>query len=385
MYQNPDRPQRDLSYKPVGTTPPIFVPRSGDAPAVVEPGANYFYVKIAAAQAAFTGPVWEDVQRLIVTSKVALNHKQLDEEARAIQRSREVKRHRAEHLGLSPNLVNVVPATMTHVSLAVAFILDKKNRLVDLGGLINSDAFVAAVSLAPGAAMVAKTIGGLSDKLIQTFLSPTEREAILDFAGAFNIPGAELQDGYYAILGTRDPDNPLPTGTPQLSVGNNELLLDGQPITQLSYVVLEVRVIPARTRSLNDGAVWNEKLHAAELEAQQIASDYKPSMTTRKQAWNKCRELVYEAQLLMFADPNYLRAEADAIALGVLEQCRRDIFGAETGHRLSGGSDAVEKALEPAELSLLGMDPDTNVPETLGRYAEQVMAARAILAADGLS
>jgi hypothetical protein len=121
-----------------GTTAPIFIPH-GPEPKTIRPGEDYFLVQIHSAQAAFTGPIWERIRQLIITSQVSLNHPNLgNEPLRAIQRSREVNRNRAEQLGLSPNLIKLVPASMTHVSISIEFILDKENRLHALGGLINA-------------------------------------------------------------------------------------------------------------------------------------------------------------------------------------------------------------------------------------------------------
>src|SRR6266700_5167388 len=64
------------------------------------------------------------------------------ESLRAIQRSREVQRGRAEQLGLTSNLIGLVPAVMSRISISIEFILDKENRLAVLGGLINDDSFL---------------------------------------------------------------------------------------------------------------------------------------------------------------------------------------------------------------------------------------------------
>jgi hypothetical protein len=90
---------------------------------------------------------------------------------------------------------------MPNVTLSIAVLLVKKNRLALLGGLINSDSFFSALSLAPGASAVAKSVAGLADKVLQTFLPAEESKPILEFSGDFNIATATLQDCYYAILG----------------------------------------------------------------------------------------------------------------------------------------------------------------------------------------
>ena len=73
--------------------------------------------------------------------------------------------------------------------------------------------FMTAISLAPGAAIAARTIGAVSQKLLQTFMKAGRTVAILQFSGDFNIANG-LPEGYYIILGTRDPNNPSPTRCP---------------------------------------------------------------------------------------------------------------------------------------------------------------------------
>ncbi len=373
MFNPPAKP-----YAPTGTTIPIYLPRDGDAPPV-QPGENYFFIKVHSAQAAFNGPIWEKVNQLLVTSQVSLNHRLLGADPlKALQRSRAVKRQQAEQLGLSPNLINLVPATMTHVSISIEFLLDKKNRLVDLAGLINSDAFLTAVSLAPGTALVAKTIGSLSQKLIQTFLEPAEQQPILQFNGDFNIPANDLRDGYYVILGTRDPANPLPSPMPTLSVAGGGLLADGKPISQLSYVILDVRVLPARKRDLNDGAVWADKLRQAEESAQRLAADPFARAEERTQLWDECKLLIKEAQLLLAADPNYLSQEAGNIIRDSFERCCKQIFESDSRSIVleAKGTSSLDLA---ADKRFLGIDSGEDLTASLRQYAQQVTTARQIL------
>ena len=214
--------EQEKSYSKTGTTAPIYIARDSDSQAI-RPG-EYFWIKIAHAQAAFYGSIFEQTRQLLVTSKVNLNHPILgDEEIFALQRSRAVRRQRAEQLGLSPNLVSLVPATMDHISVTIDYVLDVKNHLATIGGLINDDSFLAVLSLAPGAVAVAKTVSGLAQKLIQTFVPAEERRPILQFAGDFNIsPDADdLRDGYYIILGSRDKAFPLPVDPPKLEIVDN--------------------------------------------------------------------------------------------------------------------------------------------------------------------
>lgn len=371
--------QSDQPYSTTGTTGPIYIPRSS-APKAVRPGETYFVVKIHGAQAAFHGSIWERVRQLLVTSQVALNHPALGPEPlRAIQRSREVRRNRAEQLGLSLNLINLVPATMDHVSISLEFVLDKENRLAVLGSLINDDAFLSIVSLAPGAATVARTIGGLSQKILQAFLQSEERQPILQFGGDFNIATGEFKDGYYVILGTRDEHNPLPRPMSSLAVKDGELMADGKPVTQWSYVILDVRCTEARTRDLNEGAAWDAKLREAEAIAQEMASDPFADEKKRRQTWDKCTNLIREGQVFLRSDPNYLYREAQDIITVAYTQGRQRIFGEEASRTLQvfKSLSLVQSDLR-AERAFLDIPPDENLDMILDRYAEQVAQARRI-------
>jgi len=138
---------------------------------------------------------------------------------------------------------------------------------------------------------------------------------------------------------------------------------------------LDVRRTEARTRDLHDGAAWDTKLREAEDEAR-LPADSDSAVT-----WQKCRSLIREAQVLLRTDVNYLRSEADAIILGVLNQCQEAIGGT----KLRAGSLAEAEAASPLILSRgdldlmqLSVEPE-GVLDALDSYAERAMEARATL------
>lgn len=377
---------KNQPYAITGTTSPIYVPRGKESIAVC-PGQDYFFVQIHSAQAAFNGPIWERVKSLIVATKVHINHPLLGQDGmRAIQRTREVQRGRAEQLGLRPNLVGLVPAIMTDISLSIEFILDKENSLRALSGLINSDSFLATVSLAPGAAMVAKTIGGLAGKIIETFVPAQERQPILQFSGDFNLVDEGLKDGYYVILGTRDDNNPLPNPIPGLHVQDGQLLADDQVITQLSYVVLDVHRTPARTRALSENAPWEGKLRDAEDEARRFANDPLAGDEERKSAWEKCRNILKEAQALLRNDINFHRQEAENILKASFALCATELK-IRTDSRDGEIIKASRGGWQPdmtAERLFMDIAPGEDLGDTLGTYADQVAEAKQVLTGGGI-
>jgi hypothetical protein len=369
----------DRDPQPItGTTSPIFVPCAPN-PKAVRAGKDYFLVKFYSGQVAFHGPFWQKAKQLVISSQVNLNHPSLGSEGlRAIQRARAVSKDRAEQLGLSPNLIKLVPATMPQLSISIDFLLDTENRIGQLGGLINSDSFVAAISLAPGSALVAKTIAGLSSKILQTFFPAEQRQPILQFSGDFNIASGDLMDGYYVILGTRDENNPIPDPLPKLEIRDGGLLGDGVRITGLSYIVLQVRRTEARTRDLSEGAPWDAKLRDAEGKARMAAMD---GSTAEEQAavWQDCRKLLREAQVLLDADPNYLREEGENIFQSSLKYCSDQVGGRGVRSVESSGGKPQFRQQVFDDLHSLGIDPDEKWTAKLNQYAEQVADSRAIL------
>ena len=372
--------ERNVSANPItGTTTPIFVPRTA-TPKPIRVNQDYFLVQIHAAQVAFCGSVWEHVKQLIVASQVNLNVPGMGSQTlQALQRSRDVQRNRAEQLGLRPNLVDLVPAVMASVSISIDFILDKESRLAMLGGLINDDSLIAAVSLVPGTAEVARTVAKLADKIIHTFLPATERQPILQFSGDFDLAGSQLLEGYYVILGTRDPESPIPSPLPTITVERGMVMLDNLPVTNLSYVVLDIRQTPARTRALSEGAVWELKLREAEDEAKNVDVDFGMTDVERKATWDKVRALLKEAQTLLRADPSYLRSEAQMIIATAWDACQRSFSQPTSSRSIAASKDASKPKWIPAldeDASLLDLPPATEFGDRMDQYVDHVLATQ---------
>jgi hypothetical protein len=358
----------------IGTTSPIFVPRGPDS-LLVNPG-DYYWIKVHSAQAAYRGSIFDKPKGMVVTSKVNLNHALLgNEEVYAIQRTREVKKGSAEQLGLSSNLVSLVPATMPRVSVAIEFILDKESNLAKLGDVINGDGFLTVLSLAPGAAAVAKTVGGLAKDIIKTFVPAEERAPILQFAGDFNVgttdQGDALRDGYYVILGSCDDKNPLPASTATLGLGATALLVDGAEATQWSYVVLDVTRLPARTREMSAGALWDGKLATAESTLREAVEDPFAEPQAIQEAWGKCKALLQEARTLLLADPNYTTAEAEDICRAAYKSC---------ADMVRGGAKAGLEADTEADRAALSIPLDDAVlDKQVAAYDAEAEVAKRVL------
>jgi hypothetical protein len=381
-------------YPLIGTSTPYFVPR-GQNPTLVRAGKDYFIIQIHGAQVAFKGSIWQRVKNLVVTTQVNLDHPLLGEGSlKAIQHTRKVEPNHAEQLGLRSNLVKMVPAVMTRVNLSVEFILDKENTLRNLSDLINNGDFLATISLATGTAIVAKTVSSLAGKIIDAFIPKEERDPILNFAGDFNLATEEsiaegkdfLKDGYYVIFGTCDESNPLPKGRPKLEVKEGKVFLEGNQVTQLSYVIIGVYRSPVRTRDLNEGATWNIKLREAESEAELIGNDPLYNEVERKSAWERCRNLLKEAQILILNDPNYLRGEAENIFKASFSTCleKLNIQAQKSVSPIIRASRGHWQPDLPAEYSMFGIPTEENLNSTLDIYQKQVTEAQNMLRSIGM-
>ncbi|MFN8473122.1 MAG: hypothetical protein U0822_13115 [Anaerolineae bacterium] len=368
-------------YQRVGTMM-MYVPRDGSQP--VRPGQDYFLVQIKSAQAAFDGAIWDSVRNLVVTSSVNLNSAILgNQEMRALQRTLSVDKNQATQLGLSRDLIALVPATMPRTTASVDFVIDRENRLAGLGSIINSDSFLTVVSLAPGVAPVARILSKLSSDIIRAYIPAEEQSPILQFTADFNIDGTAngLQDGYYVILGTADADNPLPDTINSVEVLDTGLRIDGQPVTQLSYIILSVVRVPTRPASLSDGAPWAAKLREAEDTAQLTNLDPFADDAARKEAWDKCKKLIQEASVLVAADPNYLPQDGQTIWRASYQKCVDLLSAAPSGTR-----DLAPPTVDTAEdRRAMGIPVDADMRAVLAHHAEKVMAAERALEDAGLA
>lgn len=358
---------KNTPYPALGTTSPVFVSRDG-SPAPVRPGKDYFFVQVHSAQAAFRGSILTHAKSLIVASTVSVSRPEFVKDTlHSIHRSRAINPNTAESLSIRCNLIGLVPAVMSDFTISIDFLVDQQDRLAALSALINHDGFQSILSFAPGAGMVAKTVSSFASRMIETFIPINEQQPILEFTADFNLASEDVVDGYYVILGSQDAANPLPRPLPEVEVRDGEVLLDGQPVSQYSYVVIEVHRVAARTRDLNDGAPWDSKLREAEDEAQLPGGD-------EKATWEKCRGLIRDAQTLLRADPNYLRDEADAIILSALTTCKRRLHLEEQTRGKSTAPSA--RKVTAKDLTMVALPADLDVPAVLGAYAEDVMAAR---------
>jgi hypothetical protein len=367
-----------------GTAGPVHVPYpEGAEPAVARlgPDGGYFLLRIHSAQAAYTGTAWGNFWRpskqLLVTSRVQL-HPVVREALGGIQVARRLRGNQVLQLGLRPNLIDLVPTTVERVSVALEFLLDRKDRLKALAGAINTSNFLTTLSLSEPVLATAKAVGSVAGQVLDAFLDEADKQPILEFTGDLNVGAGDIPAGYHVLLASTKGGKPLPRPLPALAVQAHDLLAGGKPVTHWSYVVLEVRYTKVRGRDAT--APWDVLLREAEDKARQLAG---APAAQRKEAWAECQDLISRAQALLRVDPNYLPRERGDIIASVLRAGRTLLAGpAKAG---KGGTEAVvvsgAAAREVAEAGRrLGLPDDLDLDYAAARYDDQVRLARAVLA-----
>lgn len=372
-------------YPTIGTNPtPYYVP-SRETDEAVTTDQGYFYIQVYGAQAAFTGPWWIGAQSVLIMSQINLHlgdrHDLGDHDFRSILQYRALDKNTAVQLGFSPILVDFVPAKMKKISFSIDYLIDTRQYLRDLVGLITDKDLLSTISLAPGAAMAAKIIGGLAEKIVSTFVPQQERKPILQFSGDFDLADEGLKEGYHVILGSHTPENPLPTKAPTFEVvEGGGLLMNGRPVTQLSYVILKVGCTKSIRDRLTGDSPWRYKIQ----EARRLAADYAddpfadPDAMKKKEFWEKqCLPLLREVSALLKADPNFLDSEVELVYRSAYRECL-DLITAKAVTRKSDSGQPVP-AWKPdplADRRFLGIPENEDMDARLNQYAEQLFQAR---------
>jgi hypothetical protein len=354
----------ESSTSTLGTTPCIKIPKEGNGK--LDKADLYFQVKIHSAQAVYFPGFWESAKQLVVTSEVKMNCPPFGDDAlKSIHQIQPLKRESAQQLGLATTLIALTPATMDRVSIAIEYLLDQRNRLETMADLVNDDAFLSVISLAPGAAAVAKSIAVLSKKIINSFMDDADRRPILKFVGDLELRSGELSDAYYVILGSAYSDHPLPRPLPgpsQLSIDGHELLYNNQAVVDWSYVILDIDTVEYRTKSLGRGDAWHKKLDEAEMHATYIQNDPFAKDADRRQTWSKCQTLLKEADALLRIDPLYLPSEAESIIQEGYQKIRSKIFTKTAGLGAPPG-------LNPEDRSFLKVASDRDLVAKVAEYS----------------
>ena len=235
----------------------------------------------------------------------------------------------------------------------------------------------------PRFAAAAKTVGGVSEKLLQTLLPHNERQLALRFEEHFNIADG-VRSGYYVVFGSSDTSTPLPVA-PMCEVRDQMVFVDGEPARDLSWVLLELVGVPARTRIFSEGAVWEDKLRSAESRAVNISKDPLARKPDKNQAFGFCQTLIHEAQTLLLNDPNYLKSEADSIIDEVYDLCLIKVFQPAQTRSGSTSTDEGEVYALRSLRASFGLPVGEQVEQAKARYEVEVLQSLSLLRETGLN
>jgi hypothetical protein len=368
----------DLGERPrLGSVGPIFIAPS-KAPHVtrVTKNSGYFLMRIHSAQASYLGDFWDNLRnaanQVIVTSELQMVP-HVEEPIKQIQAARRIKPNQAVQLGMRPNLTDWIPASIDTVRVKISVIVDRKDRLAALSSAINSSQFLSAISLSDISLATAKALGSASRSILDAFLEPDTKKPILEFVGDFNVASGDLQSGYHVLLSASDPSKPLPDKMSMFEISEMSLLLDGEPVRDWSYLVLEVLCIEARDR--NPQAKWDKLLRNAEEVAESFGRKEAPSQAQRSGALLACEKLLSEASSLLRSDPNYLSHEVSMILAATFARCRADIY--QAGDRSATSQDDPQEFAWADDIrSIIGISNETNVEEVLMEYSWKLRASR---------
>jgi hypothetical protein len=230
-------------------------------------------------------------------------------------------------LGVTNDLTKLLPAIVESIRFEFDFIVDTQSKLQPLADLVNNKTFVAALSFAPGAALVAAAIGGITQGLLEAFVPAAAQDFPLQCQGDFNIVGEELHDAYYALLGTTV-DAPFPPTFDSTLLGfrGGTLMYNGNPIDEWSYIVLDVRAIRAKDREFGraTNAPWSDLLDKAENQALNMPAQDK---ATKDSTFKSCQSIVAQAAVLLQQDLMYLNKDRKGIIATELSDLHYQIYG----------------------------------------------------------
>ncbi|SHG44400.1 hypothetical protein SAMN04488109_0301 [Chryseolinea serpens] len=375
-------------YPSIGTNSAPYFIASSSEPEITHTDQGYLSVQVYSAQAAFSGPWWIGARTLSIVSQVNLHldasNDLSNQDVRSIIQTREIEKDNAVQLGFSPMLVDFIPAKMKKLSVSIEYLVNARNYLRDLAGLIADKSLLSTISFAPGSAMVAKTLSGLSEKILASFLPAEERKPILQFSGDFNLALDGIKSGYYVILGSHSSKNPIPTDGLKLEIGDGGILKNnGEVVTQLSYVILKVGCVKAIRDRISGQSEWRRKLR----EVKQLVQDYsedpfvEKEKNPRKEFWEKsCLPKLRDISALLKADPNFLDEEIDLIYRQAYRECL-EIINKESPTVRSGLKPMVTTTWQidtQNDLQFLGIPVDEDMEPKLTMYADRLGKAKRV-------
>ena len=364
----------------------LALPKAGVPAKEITAGQCYYLVGLKAAQVVATGPWWKRLlsksSKVIFASDVSIFGANVEVEGiKGLNHVEPITLGPPKQLGLDVNLISLVPALGDGVRVMIELVLDQQNRLHLLENVINGGAFTKAVSLAPAKLAAAKAISAVAMQVVNALLPMKDQETIFRFIKDFNFLTGGFHSGYWAFIGTRDEDYPLSgINSFKLSIdaATGRLMMDGKPLLNYSYIVIETIHLAAKGKDRGQGAPWYGKLREARSLAQMLGDrrgngeeiSAKQQLDTMKQ----CRQTLQETRTLFDTDFTYVQQEKDAILTAEARACESIIwpgrnpdlrhYGAlrehipvKSGRELATTVQNYEKEVEKTEETLDELSP----------------------------
>jgi hypothetical protein len=332
-----------------GTSAATFIARAAGTPSSdsAAPDGAYFVIRIHAAQAVFRGRRFKKARNLVVTTTGRTDHRAHGSEFTSIHAVQDLRRNQPERIAINRDVVALTPTTMRSMFISVAFLVDEEDQIRKVARMINAGAMAAAIGLGPHAVAAAKAADVLARGVLNAFVTDKQREPILQFAKDFTIPAGDVRDGFYVIFCTTDPKNPLPADVSTLTVTSEGVGLGGDAVANLSYVVLDLKVILRRGQRGGSGP-W--KLIFDQIDRTLWTSHDLSTLAKKEAVLNNCAQLLLAAQALLQEDDSILPAEVEEIVAAEYAKCAQRIFGSVENVAGEPSMKAVTGLSTPAEL-----------------------------------
>lgn len=321
----------------IGTTPLLFLPK-GEDPGYAH-GRYYFLVKVALARVILTGGWWRNVTSVaLVSAARSQGDLSVTASARSLNKAVRVNQGiRNTTISCQKNIVDIVPATMDTFEMEAQLVATRRDPVQDFFTLVQGEAFAAAFSFAPGALGALKLLAPVVPSLVKVFEGDSpQQEPALSAALDVDLATQSLRPGYYVVLSAMGQNSELnkPIDASMLGVMATDLLLNGKPVVQASYVVLEFAT--ARYRGIGGaGSAWVDLYE----KTSRSLSDLAAGIGDRESVLANALKALYALDELQAEDATYTREE-----MAIYRKRLRDEYLAAAGD--------IERPQEPiTELS----------------------------------
>ncbi len=373
----------------VGTSQPFYCdPKDGNS-SLIDIN-DYVYVRVHNPCAYLSGSIFKKYNGILITSEIEIiNNSIFSGKAKNILSAKDnLNQNVLNCFGYSKHLISISPANLKEFNIHINFMLHKSNRIKEFIFLLQNDAVLAPFSFAPAQLAVVQTITKITDALLNTLWSDYSKteENLLQFTKTFDLNIDK--PGFYIIVGSFDKSNPLPGPTDNVGFDLKTMspVINEKPAQNYSFIIIELGRISNKNFEEGRGSLWWKKLTESKSMANAAAFDQTLSDTQRKNKFDKCNELIVEADILLQDDVRFSTRDRDAY----IKDARKSLF--ELGMKIAvfinnrqdlyreigiQGEEEVNEALEAhmkgVENSLRILENSTKIEVNLLRIQRTIL------------